>query len=87
MTIHSTDDGTILVHPITPLQVGILSMASNGEPHTANSQFFITLDALPWLDGKRVAFGKVLTQEGLKVRGFCSLSTALTSSSWPPVGS
>ena len=36
---------------------GVLSMANNGQAHTGASQFFITLAALPWLDGKRVAFG------------------------------
>jgi cyclophilin family peptidyl-prolyl cis-trans isomerase len=46
--------------------VGILAMATNGEPHTAATQFYITLAPLPWLDGKRVAFGKVLTLEGLQ---------------------
>jgi len=34
-------------------------MASQG-PNTNNSQFFITLAALPALDGKHVVFGKVV---------------------------
>eukprot|EP00753_Platysulcus_tardus_P002811 PLAT11925.1.p1 GENE.PLAT11925.1~~PLAT11925.1.p1 ORF type:complete len:517 (+),score=243.47 PLAT11925.1:62-1612(+) len=38
---------------------GMLSMSSDG-PNTNNSQFFITLDAAPWLDFKRVAFGRVI---------------------------
>mmetsp|Transcript_40188 Transcript_40188/g.89173 ORF Transcript_40188/g.89173 Transcript_40188/m.89173 type:complete len:188 (+) Transcript_40188:182-745(+) len=46
---------------------GILGMANNGEPHTGSTQFYITLNPLKWLDGKRVAFGKVITQEGLDV--------------------
>lgn len=38
---------------------GVLSMARAGHPDSADSQFFICLDAVPYLDGQYTVWGEV----------------------------
>ncbi|KAL7672215.1 hypothetical protein ACOME3_007109 [Neoechinorhynchus agilis] len=45
-------------------RAGFVSMANSG-PNSNNSQFFITLDACDWLDGRHVVFGEII--DGMKV--------------------
>jgi peptidyl-prolyl cis-trans isomerase B (cyclophilin B) len=44
-------------------QKGVISMARGGHPDSAGCQFFICLDAAPFLDGKYTAFGKLIKGE------------------------
>lgn len=50
--------------PITHKR-GNVSMARSQDPDSANSQFFICLDNVPFLDGKYSVFGRV--KEGLEI--------------------
>jgi cyclophilin family peptidyl-prolyl cis-trans isomerase len=45
-------------------------MANSGR-NTNNSQFYVTLGACKWLDGKHVVFGKVVRESFLEMRNRC----------------
>lgn len=58
---------------------GIVSMANSG-PNTGGSQFFITYEATPWLDGKHAVFGKVTS--GMDVLENITIGDKITSVSY-----
>lgn len=58
---------------------GVVSMANSG-PNTGGSQFFITHEATPWLDGKHAVFGKVTS--GLDVLMSITQGDKITSVSY-----
>jgi peptidylprolyl isomerase len=39
---------------------GLVAMARSSDPDSAGSQFFITTDVTPWLDGQYTIFGEVV---------------------------
>jgi peptidyl-prolyl cis-trans isomerase B (cyclophilin B) len=47
---------------------GVLSMARSMDPNSAGCQFFICLDAAPFLDGKYTTFGKVIKGEDVLLK-------------------
>ncbi len=59
---------------------GIVSMANKGIPTTGGSQFFITFEPTPWLDGKHTVFGKVTA--GLDVLMTITQGDVITSVSY-----
>ena len=40
---------------------GMVGAARTDDPNSANSQFFITFDAAPWLDGQYTIWGEVVS--------------------------
>ena len=39
---------------------GLLAMANTGSPNTSNSQFYVTLNPTPHLDGRYTRFGQLV---------------------------
>jgi peptidyl-prolyl cis-trans isomerase B (cyclophilin B) len=47
---------------------GVISMARSAQPDSAGSQFFICLEAAPFLDGQYTAFGQVIQGEDVLLK-------------------
>ena len=70
------------IHPALHTRAGLFSMANAGRG-TNGSQFFVTHNATPWLDGKHTVFGKVTKgqsvvdaiQQGATINGIDVLSS------------
>jgi peptidyl-prolyl cis-trans isomerase SDCCAG10 len=60
----------------------MLAMTNQGTPNTNQSQFFMTLDACPWLDRKHTIFGKV---EGNSFYNLLNISELETDASDRPL--
>ncbi len=60
---------------------GSLSMANTGKPHSGGSQFFLTHEPTPHLNGKHTVFGRILegldVARGLKINDILESATVL----------
>lgn len=54
-----------VANKLTHHAAGVLAMARSSDPNSASSQFYITLDAASFLDGKYAVFGRVI--QGMNV--------------------
>jgi cyclophilin family peptidyl-prolyl cis-trans isomerase len=69
-TLKLADESFALKHD----EEGVIAMANKPlERNSASTQFYITLNALPWLDGRNVVFGRVV--EGARTSGACALTS------------
>ncbi|HET6447403.1 MAG TPA: peptidylprolyl isomerase [candidate division Zixibacteria bacterium] len=65
-------------------RAGLLAMANTGQPVTNGSQFFITFNETPWLNGRHTIFGEVT--EGQDVVDALTLIQPDPTGSTPPAG-